>query len=112
MTTDISERGLETLIMRHMTGQEGIQVQPGLLQQAPDPAGSGYFAGSPKDFDRAQAIDVAQLFAFLQATQPDEFEKLASLIRRRQGHQSSQVSHAAFQRNRTSAASSTCCVRA
>src|SRR5271166_6579735 len=29
-TTDISERGLETLIMRHMTGQEGIQVQSGI----------------------------------------------------------------------------------
>ena len=76
-TTDISERGLETLIMRHMTGQEGIQVQPGIPQQAPDPAGSGYFTGSPEDYDRAQAIDVAQLFAFLQATQPREFEKLA-----------------------------------
>jgi type I restriction enzyme, R subunit len=76
-TTDISERGLETLIMRHMTGQEGIQVHLGTPQQLPDPAGSGYFAGSPKDYDRAQAIDVAQLFAFLQATQPREFEKLA-----------------------------------
>jgi hypothetical protein len=39
--------------------------------------GTGYFAGSPKDYDRAHALDVAQLFAFLRATQPEAFKKLA-----------------------------------
>src|SRR5439155_16549668 len=43
----------------------------------PDRAGSGYFAGCAKDYDRAQALDVPQLFAFLLATQPEAFKKLA-----------------------------------
>jgi type I restriction enzyme R subunit len=38
--------------------------------------GAGYFAGSPKDFDRAYALDTAQLFAFLFATQPEAVKKL------------------------------------
>src|ERR1019366_2905975 len=38
---------------------------------------AGYFAGSPKDYDRAYALDVPQLFAFLRATQPEAFKKLA-----------------------------------
>jgi len=77
MTTDTSEKGLETLIMRHMTGVDGFAVTPGAVAEQPDANGSGYFAGSPKDFDRAHAIDVPQLFAFLRATQPEQFKKLA-----------------------------------
>jgi type I restriction enzyme, R subunit len=38
--------------------------------------GTGYFAGSAKDYDRAHALDVPQLFAFLHATQPETFKKL------------------------------------
>ena len=63
--------------MRHMTGAEGIAVHSGRNAEKPDAAGSGYFAGSPKGYDRAQSLDVPQLFAFLLATQPEEFEKLA-----------------------------------
>lgn len=77
MTTDISEKGLESLIVRHMTGADGLAVAPGAVQALPDPAGTGYFAGSPKDYDRAHAIDVPQLFAFLCATQAEAFQKLA-----------------------------------
>ncbi|MBE0613811.1 MAG: type I restriction endonuclease subunit R [Burkholderiales bacterium] len=78
MTTDTSEKGLETLIMRHMTGTDGLAVAPGVVAEPPAPyGGSGYFAGSPKDYDRAHALDVPQLFAFLRATQPETFEKLA-----------------------------------
>lgn len=77
MTTDISEKGLETLIMRHMTGTDGLAVKPGVLDRPPVPyGGTGYIAGSPQDFDRAHALDVPQLFAFLEATQPDTFKKL------------------------------------
>ncbi len=47
------------------------------LRDLPDAAGTGYFAGSPKDYDRAQALDVPQFFAFLRATQPEAFKKLA-----------------------------------
>src|SRR5208282_6160101 len=75
--TDTSEKGLETLIMRHMTGVDGFAVTPGSVAEKPDAAGTGYFAGSPKDYDRAQVLDVPQLFAFLRATQPEAFKKLA-----------------------------------
>ena len=76
-TTDTSEKGLETLIIRYMTGTDGLAVPPGSVGDKPDVAGNGYFAGSPKDFDRGQGIDVPQLFAFLNATQPEAFKKLA-----------------------------------
>ncbi len=78
MPTDTSEKGLETLIMRHMTGTDGLAVQPNNVAERPPPyGGTGYTAGSAKDFDRAHALDVPQLFAFLRATQPEEFKKLA-----------------------------------
>lgn len=82
--TDITERGLETLIVRHMTGEDGIGVPPlgyedavsATVQERPPTAGTGYRVGCPRDFDRAHAIDVPQLFAFLRATQPEAFTKL------------------------------------
>ncbi len=78
MTTDLSEKGLESLIMCHMTGSDGLTVSRNRVAQPPPPyGGTGYTAGSPQDFDRAHAIDVAQLFAFLQTTQPQAFAKLA-----------------------------------
>lgn len=57
MSTDTTEKGLETLIVRHMTT-------------------TGYLAGNPQDYDRAHALDVPQLFAFLCATQPQTVDKL------------------------------------
>ena len=78
MTTDTSEKGLETLIMRHMTGEDGLAVTPNMTAERPPPyGGTGYTAGSAKDYDRAHALDVPQLFAFLSATQPEAFKKLA-----------------------------------
>jgi type I restriction enzyme R subunit len=83
MPTDTTEKGLETLIMRHMTGEDGIfldGVAP--VMDTPDgiaadkAGGSGWRAGSPDAYDRAHCIDVVQLFAFLQATQPDTLAKL------------------------------------
>jgi type I restriction enzyme R subunit len=78
MSTDISEKGLESLIVRHMTGTDGLGVVPGAVMEAPSRyGGTGYLAGSPKDYDRAHALDVAQLFAFLRTTQPEALKKLA-----------------------------------
>ncbi len=75
--TDTTEKGLETLIMRHMTGVDGIAIGANVAADARTPYGvSGYIAGSPKDYDRAHALDVPQLFAFLRSTQPDAFKKL------------------------------------
>ena len=78
MTTDTSEKGLETLIIRHMTGTDGLAVTPGIVAEPPAPyGGTGYFAGSAKDYDRAHSLDMPQLFAFLHTTQPEAFKKLA-----------------------------------
>ena len=78
MSTDTSEKGLETLIFRHMTGTDGLAVAPNSVAERPAPyGGTGYHAGSPQDYDRAHALDTAQLFAFLRATQPDTLTKLA-----------------------------------
>lgn len=78
MSTDTSEKGLETLIMRHMTGEDGLAVVPNMAAERPAPyGGTGYLAGSAQDYDRAHALDVPQLSAFLRATQPESFKKLA-----------------------------------
>ncbi len=77
MTTDTTEKGLESLIMRHMTGEDGLAVTPSMVaERSPPYGGTGYTAGSAKDYDRAHALDVPQLFAFLNLTQPDAFKKL------------------------------------
>lgn len=79
MPTDTSEKGLETLIVRHLTGKDGFSTQddlPTVAEAAPDPGGSGWFVGRPKSYDREFAVDVEQLFAFLQATQPEAFKAL------------------------------------
>ncbi|MDX6767066.1 MAG: type I restriction endonuclease [Candidatus Methylacidiphilales bacterium] len=78
MRTDTSEKGLETLIMRHMTGSDGLPSEAsGVLAEAkPLKGGSGWFAGKATSYDREFAVDVEQLFTFLQSTQPDEFAKL------------------------------------
>jgi type I restriction enzyme R subunit len=64
MTTDTSEKGLETLIMRHMTGTDGLAAMPNTAAEAPAPFGGiGWVAGCAQDYDRAHALDVPQLFA-------------------------------------------------
>lgn len=86
MKTDTSEKGLETIIVRHMTGQDGLTsastiksgTTPLLSAEGSAPwRGTGYLLGNPKDFDRAHALDAVQLFAYLQSTQPDVLKKLA-----------------------------------
>jgi type I restriction enzyme, R subunit len=57
VSTDISEAGLEATIVAQMT--------------AP---GTGWIEGSGSDFDREFALDLAQLAAFLEATQPEVAE--------------------------------------
>lgn len=79
MSTDTTEKGLETLIMKFMTGTDGLLVPANQTAEGPVVYGSGgaHLAGSPKDYDRAQSLDVAQLFAFLHTTQPEAYAKLA-----------------------------------
>ena len=78
MSTDTSEKGLESLIMRYLTGTDGLAA-PVSTQARPETpyGGIGYLASSPKEYDRAHALDAHQLFEFLRATQPASFAKLA-----------------------------------
>jgi type I restriction enzyme R subunit len=57
--TDTSEAGLETTIVKS------------LIEEA------GYQAGNQQDYDRACAVDLAKLTAFLQDTQPEVAERLS-----------------------------------
>ena len=76
MTTDITEKGPEKLIVRSMTGNDGLAVAAeGVAETSPPCRGTGYINGRPQDYDRAHAFDVPQLFAILRATQPDAFTK-------------------------------------
>jgi len=76
--TDTSEKGLESLIMRHMTGTNGLAsgMAGFVAEAAPAQGGSGWYAGSPTAYDREFAVDSEQLFTFLIATQPEEWAKL------------------------------------
>ena len=78
MPTDTTEKGLESLIMRHMTGVDGLSSGPldAAAEAALDYRGSGWYAGHPASYDREYAVDVQHLVSFLKATQPDEFRKL------------------------------------
>ncbi len=78
MKTDTTEKGLESLIMKHMTGSDGLSSGPAatVAEAEPSKAGSGWFAGSPAAYDREFCVDTEQLFAFLQKTQPEEYAKL------------------------------------
>lgn len=57
-TTDVSEKGLESLIVESLVSQ------------------AGYIQGSSTDFEPDHSVDLAQLVAFLQATQPKVVEQL------------------------------------
>ncbi len=56
MTTDTSEKGLESLICAALT--------------AP-PDGGGWLQGDPTDYDREHCVDLTQLAAFISETQPE-----------------------------------------
>jgi type I restriction enzyme, R subunit len=73
MVTDTSERGLETLIVRAMTGRTDILVPRHVATETAVPvAGStGWLLGADSHYDREYCVDLVQLRGFLQATQPD-----------------------------------------
>jgi type I restriction enzyme, R subunit len=59
VTTDTSEHGLESLIVRDMTVP-----------------GGGWVAGDPNAYDRAYCVDLVQLHQFVAATQPELVDSL------------------------------------
>jgi type I restriction enzyme R subunit len=72
MTTDTSEKGLESLIVAALIGQAGQSAgQPGVIREGPEPyVAGGYVLGDPADYDRDHAVDLAKLSRFLRDTQP------------------------------------------
>ena len=78
MKTETTEQGLESLIMRHLTGTDGLAAGAAgtVAETAPASGGSGWHAGTSAAYDREYAVDTEQLFAFLMATQPEEYAKL------------------------------------
>ena len=72
MNTDTTERGLEALIVAHMTGRAGARPEIDGFADEPEPFVGlrNWLLGDPGDYDRAWTVDIAQLTAFLAATQP------------------------------------------
>ena len=78
--TDTSEAGLESLICRALTGSDCMPRPagtPAIVAETPAPYGGvGWLPGDPADYDREYCVDLAQLAAFLRATQPEIAEAL------------------------------------
>ena len=78
--TDTSEGGLEALIVAELTGQREAPAASGVLHDRGNtsdyPAVTAYVEGTAKDYDRAHAVDLVQLLAFLEETQPKVVEQL------------------------------------
>ena len=71
MTTDLSERGLERLICKALTG-DLCDPPAGPTSGAPAAAGGcGWSPGNRHDYNREYCLDLVQLRTFLHATQPD-----------------------------------------
>jgi type I restriction enzyme R subunit len=77
-TTDTSEKGLEAIIVALLTGQtdDGAPAPRRARERAAPYGGAGYVEGDPRDYDRAHAVDLAKLLAFLRATQPKAIAQL------------------------------------
>ena len=76
MTTDTTEKGLESLICTELTGASCDPAQEGVARERPSTYGAGWMCGDPRDYDREFCVDLAQLSAFLHDTQPDTAESL------------------------------------
>lgn len=75
--TDTSEKGLEALIVRHLTDRPSAAVPESTAQLAPGSyAAGGYVQGQSADYNRDLALDVPKLLEFLAATQPRIVESL------------------------------------
>ena len=73
MSTDTTERGLERLICTALTGHACDPPQTGQRREG----GKDWIGGNPDHYDREYCVDLVQLTAFLNATQPEVAEVLA-----------------------------------
>jgi type I restriction enzyme, R subunit len=77
MTTDTSERGLERLICRALTGRPCDPPKEGeVAEPQADYGGVGWICSNPRDYDREYCVDLTQLRIFLHETQPEVAESL------------------------------------
>ena len=78
MTTDTSERSLESLICTALAGESCAPPKAGEVR-APvlGYGGVGWSSGNWNDYDREYCVDLVQLAAFLRAAQPQIAEDLA-----------------------------------
>jgi len=79
MTTDTSEKGLEELIVRSMTGRTDV-LSPKYVateRSAPVAGGTGWILGDAAHYDREYCVDLVQLRGFLLATQESLVEALS-----------------------------------
>jgi type I restriction enzyme R subunit len=76
--TDTTERGLEELIVRAMTGRTDVLVPAHVATEtsAPVAGGTGWLLGDAGLYDREYCVDLVQLRGFLMATQDDILESL------------------------------------
>jgi len=79
MTTDTSEKGLEELIVRTMTGRTDVLSPEHVATETSVPVagGTGWLLGDASHYDREYCIDLVQLRGFLLATQEPLVEELA-----------------------------------
>jgi type I restriction enzyme R subunit len=75
--TDTSEKGLESLIVAAVARPPASAGgDSGVAEPFAPYGGTGWILGDPRDYDRAYCVDLAQLSAFLRATQPPVAEAL------------------------------------
>jgi type I restriction enzyme, R subunit len=76
--TDTSERGLEELIVRAMTGRTDVLVPAHIATETSSPVagGTGWLLGDAVHYDREYCVDLVQLRGFLIATQDDILDSL------------------------------------
>lgn len=77
LKTDTSEKGLEDLIVAGLTGSgEGMLGNGSVHEGAAGYGVGGWILGLAYDYNRDYALDLAQLSAFLAATQPELSQRL------------------------------------
>jgi len=79
MSTDTTERGLEALIVRDMTGRTDVLSPEHRATETAVPVagGTGWLLGDADHYDREYALDLVQLRGFLRATQDGLVESLS-----------------------------------
>ena len=80
VTTDTSERGLESLICEALTGspcEPGAATAASEVREGRPSYSLGWVCGNPNDYDREYCVDLVHLSSFLSATQSEVADTLA-----------------------------------